>query len=97
VAEVSVVVFGRDEGACLRYLDQDPQAFAEFRRGVQASVEDARVAVSRRLYLNRWEAWTVPTAVRLADALGADRGRVLELLDAEVRRHIGMLQDDLAV
>jgi len=96
VAEVSVVVFGRDEDAHVRYLDQDPEVFAEFRRGVQAAIDDARVAVSRRLFLDRWEAWTLPTALRLADELGVDRGRVHGLLAAEVRRHTGELQHDLA-
>jgi hypothetical protein len=91
LAEASVVVFGRDEDAHVRYLDQDPEAFAEFRRGVQASIDDARVAVSRRLHLDKWESWSLPTAFRLADALGADRGHVHELLAAEVQSHIGKL------
>jgi hypothetical protein len=96
LAEVSVVVFGRGEGACLRYLDEDPEEFRRFYRGVQDAVEDARVAVYRRLFLDRWEDWTLPAAIDLAAGLGADRNRVHELLDAEVRRHIAELQDDLS-
>jgi hypothetical protein len=86
LAEVSVVVFGRDEGAHLRYLDQDPEAFAEFYRGAQDAVDDARVAVYRRLFLDRWEGWVPAAAARLAEELDADPGRVHALLDGEVRR-----------
>jgi hypothetical protein len=71
--------------------------FAEFRRGVRDAAEDARVVFHRRLFLDRWEAWTLPAAIRLADGLAADRTRMHELLADEVPKHVAELQRDLAV
>jgi hypothetical protein len=93
--ELSVVVRGRDERAHLRALDRSENR-DWLARKTTAGMDEARRAVHARLYLDRWESWALAAAFNLADALGVDRGRVHELLTAEVQSHIGKLQDDLA-
>ena len=63
---------------------------------MRCAVEDARVVVSRRLFLDRWGGGVSAAAVRVAKRLGADRDRVCGLLAAEVRRQVERLQTELA-
>jgi hypothetical protein len=96
LTEASVVVFGKDPAAHLRCLDRSPEARERLARRAAAVAADARLKVRRALHLDRWTVWSTGAGLAIAAQLGVDRDRLCDALDAEVRRHVERLQDDLA-
>jgi hypothetical protein len=80
----------------LRCLDQSPEARERLARKARAAAADARLAVHRALHLDRWTKWATGAGLAIAAELGVDHDRVCDLLDAEVRRHVERLQEELA-
>src|SRR5215208_702234 len=94
--EVSVVVYGKDEAACVRSLGRDEDAAAMVARMEAADGGPREAAVRNALHLDRWERWAIPAGVRVAERLGADSGPVCEALRVEVQQQCKKLISDLA-
>jgi hypothetical protein len=52
--------------------------------------------VCNALHLDRWERWTIPTGVRMAERLNIDSAPVCELLADEVQQQCKKLISELA-
>ncbi len=94
--EVSVCTFGKDEEAHIGCLDRDPDLRERLAERAREAAADARLKVRRVLHLDRWEKWATGAGLSIAAKLGVDHDRVCDLLDAEVRRHVERLQEELA-
>lgn len=86
--EVSVVVFGRDEQAFVRRLNdaEDPVAMLDQMRSGRRSAE-----IEQALCLHRWRRWGAPAGLRLAEQLGIDPDRMGDLLASEIASHCDQL------
>jgi len=95
LAEVSVVVRGKDVNAHLRQLD-----FNENAREIVDRMNDpsrpARAAASAALRLDDWRRWGTAAGVRMAEELAVNRDQLCDLLDAEVAAHSERLVESFA-
>jgi hypothetical protein len=94
--EVSVVVFGRDEGAFVRRLASEDDLPAMVARMQGNGSTAARAAVRSALHLDRWERWSTAAGVRLGEELGTDPVQTAGLLSTRVSEHVENLLTDLA-
>lgn len=96
LTEVSVVALGQVERAHVRLLGRD-ESLSEMAARIRPAERAAKLAVRRRLHLNRWERWAVTAAATIAEELGVDHARLGAALAREVARHGEVLERDLAV
>jgi hypothetical protein len=95
--ELSVVVWGKDESAHVRLLGRDESPAAMVERMNSADSDPAKAEAARALQLDRWRRWAVPTGMRIADELRADRAELCIALDREVRAQCSDLERDFAL
>ena len=94
--EISVVVFGKDESACMHEIGRDVQPQAMIDRMDRWHGDAARSAARSTLQLRRWEQWAGPAGKRIAEQLGVDADRLAPALEDEVARHGEQLMYELA-
>jgi hypothetical protein len=97
--ELSVCCFGKDEDAFIRQLGQDDDAAEMVARFSErdAGQDPARAEVRRILHLDRWNEWTIPAGVRIAQTIEADPVAVCAALKTEVVGHCADLERDFAL
>ena len=95
--EISVVLYGRNEEANIRWFDGAEDAEAVIARHREKAGGEARRRTYAALHLDSWESWGAEAAERIASQLGADLAQLRASMQAEVRGHVNRLLQDLAV